>query len=280
MRNYAKTIRWLNLAKFKKKKIDFIKHKFLLGQKNYYKRLFDKEPMGFSSYYSEKINPILKENLKRYYTNLYQLKKLFFENENKNINLPKKRNENLSVSSLKNFINVQNKKNNHSCIKIKKIKTPNIMKQSSNLFIDYKNNIQSRRNYSEDEDHNENNKSKGNQKIIDDIYNDYLKNISSSKSKQSNIETNIVSKKNHKIIIRNIKPLNGKLILKDKSIIDQNLKRQNQNNNSNMLFKNYKNLFKIRKLNSNRIKFLDDNSKSIEKENHTLRKKIMLKQSV
>ena len=68
--------------------------------------------MGFSSYYSEKINPILKENLKRYYTNLYQLKKLFFENENKNINLPKKRNENLSVSSLKNFINVQNKKNN------------------------------------------------------------------------------------------------------------------------------------------------------------------------
>ena len=47
-----------------------------------------------------------------------------------------------------------------------------------------------------------------------------------------------------------------------------------------MLFKNYKNLFKIRKLNSNRIKFLDDNSKSIEKENHTLRKKIMLKQSV
>jgi len=112
VRNYAKTIRWLNLAKFKKKKIDFIKHKFLLGQKNYYKRLFDKEPMGFSSYYSEKINPILKENLKRYYTNLYQLKKLFFENENKNINLPKKRNENLSVSSLKNFINVQNKKNN------------------------------------------------------------------------------------------------------------------------------------------------------------------------
>ena len=37
VRNYAKTIRWLNLAKFKKKKIDFIKHKFLLGQKNYYK---------------------------------------------------------------------------------------------------------------------------------------------------------------------------------------------------------------------------------------------------
>ena len=47
-----------------------------------------------------------------------------------------------------------------------------------------------------------------------------------------------------------------------------------------MLFKNYKNLFKIKKLNSNRIKFPDDNSKSIEKENYTLRKKIMLKQSV
>ena len=77
MRNYAKTIRWLNLAKFKKKKIDFIKHKFLLGQKNYYKRLFDKEPMGFSSYYSEKINPILKENLKRYYT-FIPIKKIIF----------------------------------------------------------------------------------------------------------------------------------------------------------------------------------------------------------
>ena len=102
-------IRRLNFAQIKKKKIDFIKYKFLLEQNNYYKRLFDKDYRGFSSYYSEKIS--LKENLKRYNINLDQLKKLFFENEYKNINSMKNMNENLSMTSIKNHINAHNKKN-------------------------------------------------------------------------------------------------------------------------------------------------------------------------
>ena len=95
---------------------------------------------------------------------------------------------------------------------------------------------------------------------------------------QSKRETNIVSKKNHKIVIKKIKPLNDKF---DKGVMAQNLKHQIQNNYfSNMMFKNHKNLFKFKRIISNRKKFLDDISKSIAIENHALRKKIMLEYRV
>ena len=140
---------------------------------------------------------------------------------------------------------------------------------------DYTNSIKSWKNYFEDEEHKENNKSKENKKIIDDVYNEYLKGISSSESDQSKSETNIVSKKNHKIVIKKIKPLNDKF---DKGLMAQSLKQQIQNNYfSNMMFKN---LFKFKRIISNRKKFFDDISKSIAIENHALRKKIMLEYRV
>ena len=277
-KNYASNIRWLNFAQYKKGKIDLIKYKFLSGQKFYNKKLFDQVDFGFSSYYSEKMNKSLKKNLKKYYINLEQLKKQYFENEDKKINSTKNINENFCLSSLKNFINAQNKKNNYTIIKIKKIRLPNITKQSNNFLSDYTNSIKSRKNYFEDEDHKENNKSKENKKIIDDVYNEYLKGISSSESDQSKSETNIVSEKNHKIVIKKIKPLNDKF---HKGLMAQSLKQQIQNNYfSNMMFKNYKNLFKFKRIISNRKKFLDDISKSIAIENHALRKKIMLEYRV
>ena len=273
MKNYANTIRRLNFAQIKKKKIDFIKYKFLLEQNNYYKRLFDKDYRGFSSYYSEKIS--LKENLKRYNINLDQLKKLFFENEYKNINSMKNMNENLSMTSIKNHINAHNKKNNYISIKIKKKNSTNIIKPTNNLLINYKNNILSRKNYLENEGHNETNKFKENEKIIDYNYNEYLKGISSSESNKSKNETNYVSKKNHKIIIKIKKSLNDKLILNNRSAIEQKIKRLNQNNYLNMNIKNNKDLLKLKRVILKRKKFHNDISKSIAIENNALRKIII-----
>ena len=96
-------------------------------------------------------------------------------------------------------------------------------------MINYKNNILSRKNYLENEGHNETNKFKENEKIIDYNYNEYLKGISSSELNKSKNETNYVSKKNHKIIIKIKKSLNDKLILNNRSAIEQKIKRLNQN---------------------------------------------------
>ena len=52
------------LSENKRRKIDFIKYKFLLGQKNYFKRLFQNFDFGLSSYYSKWINPYLSINTK------------------------------------------------------------------------------------------------------------------------------------------------------------------------------------------------------------------------
>ena len=45
-KNYSKITHWLNLTQIKKRKIDYIKSKFLSEQKNYYKKLFQKEEFG------------------------------------------------------------------------------------------------------------------------------------------------------------------------------------------------------------------------------------------
>ena len=96
-KNYASNIRWLNFAQYKKGKIDLIKYKFLSGQKFYNKKLFDQVDLGFSSYYSDKLNKSLKKNLKKYYINLEQLKRQYFENEDKKINSTKNINENFCL---------------------------------------------------------------------------------------------------------------------------------------------------------------------------------------
>ena len=141
----------------------------------------------------------------------------------------KNMNENLSMTSIKNKINIHNKKNNYIKIKIKKKNSTNIIKPKNNLLINYKNNILIIKNYLENEGHNETNKFKENEKIIDNNYNEYLKGISSSESNKSENETNYVSIKNHKIIIKIKKSLNDKLILNNRSAIEQKIKILNQN---------------------------------------------------
>ena len=127
----------------------------------------------------------------------------------------------------------------------------------------------------ENEGHNETNKFKENEKIIDYNYNEYLKGISSSESNKSKNETNYVSKKNHKIIIKIKKSLNDKLILNSRSAIEQKIKRLNQNNYLYMNIKNNKDLLKLKRVILKRKKFHNDISKSIAIENNALRKIII-----
>ena len=85
----------------KKRKIDFIKYKFLLEQKNYYKRLFLYDDFGSSSYYSKNIKPSLRKNPKRNHLNSNKLKKIFFEQDNTNLPSMKDGKEKFSFSSFK-----------------------------------------------------------------------------------------------------------------------------------------------------------------------------------
>ena len=156
------------------------------------------------------------------------------------------------------------------------------------MFLDYKNNIKSKKNYSIDisKENKKNNKQKENKgykgnyelkkndKIIDDNYNEYLKGISSSESNKSKSEVNILSKKNNEISFKKIKPWKSKLLLNDRSENAKTLKRLNQFNYSNIMFRNNKKLLQFRKLNSNKRKISDDISNSIIIENHAVREKI------
>ena len=156
------------------------------------------------------------------------------------------------------------------------------------MFLDYKNNIKSKKNYSIDisKENKKNNKQKENKgykgnyelkkndKIIDDNYNEYLKGISSSESNKSKSEANILSKKNNEISFKKIKAWKSKLLLNDRSENAKTLKRLNQFNYSNIMFRNNKKLLQFRKLNSNKRKISDDISNSIIIENHAVREKI------
>ena len=74
--------------------------------------------------------------------------------------------ENFSISSYNKFIGSHTKKNNYTSIKIRKYNSPNIIKKSNYLFLDYKNNIKSKKNYSidiskENKNNNEQKENKG-----------------------------------------------------------------------------------------------------------------------
>ena len=280
-KNYSKITHWLNLTQIKKRKIDYIKSKFLSEQKNYYKKLFQKEEFG-------KINSFLWNDQNKFYNHIDKFKKIYFEQDKSNSLSMKNKAENFSISSYNKFIGSHTKKNNYTSIKIRKYNSPNIIKKSNYLFLDYKNNIKSKKNYSIDisKENKKNNKQKENKgykgnyelkkndKIIDDNYNEYLKGISSSESNKSKSEANILSKKNNEISFKKIKPWKSKLLLNDRSENAKTLKRLNQFNYSNIMFRNNKKLLQFRKLNSNKRKISDDISNSIIIENHAVREKI------
>ena len=102
-----------------------------------------------------------------------------------------------------------------------------------------------------------------------------MKGISSFESNK--IRKLKIIKKNEQVLNKSIKPINNKLLSNDKSEIFQNIKKLNNYYYSNIIIKNNKKLFELKKLNSNRKKNMDDFSKSISKsiiiENSTSRKK-------
>ena len=282
----ANIIHWLNITQIKKKKIDFIKYKFLLGQKNYYKRLFDQDDLGFSLYYSKKIKPYSKKNSK-IYSHEELLKKLFLEQEELNAQSMKDGSKNLSIISFKNNHRSPSKKNifrlsNYTNLRIRKYNTPNVLKKSNELLLESNKSKLIVRNTrynmfekSEEKEDNKNcNISKGKEKNIDDIYKEYLNGISSSESNKSKSKN--LSKKKYQYKICSIKSLKNKFLLNSKNEISQSIRKINENNNSNKNIKNHFNFTKYIKFNLDRRKILEDNCKSIAIKNPLLRKKIML----
>ena len=110
-KNKSNISNWFNKTQIKKKKIDFIKYKFLLGQKNYYKSFLQHDNFNFSSYYSKKINPYVSKNPKIFYIDIDKLNKLYLWKDKKNIYSIKDLGDNLFISLSKHFNNNQNRKN-------------------------------------------------------------------------------------------------------------------------------------------------------------------------
>ena len=233
---------------FIKKKFDFIKNKFLLGQKNYFKR-FNFRP----SFTSKRIYPYLNKKPQKSYEEDKKLKKYFFEPDDINAQTMKEIKDNISIPSIKNMKtiyprNIIFKKNKFTSIKIKKFNFPSILEKSSKLIFEYKNLAdKSKKN-------EENNKSRKN---IDENNNQYLNEISSSESNNSEKKMKHIYKiMKPKYNIKNLNILKGKILSYDKEDI---YKRQKiiDNNNTN--------------ININNI------NKSIVIENNALRKKNKIK---
>ena len=280
----------LNKTPKKRKKIDFIKYKFLLGQRNYYQR-YDYD---FAPFYYKKKYPYLNRSSKKLNNKDKILKKFYLDPDNinaqsmKDIKDIKEAKENVSFSSIKNmkriFPKANNiKKNNYTSIKIKKYNNSGILSciqnklnPSNNLPIEY--NIRSIKNilFEKSKEIEEYNKLKEKHKIIDDGYNEYLNRISPS---DSNRIINKIRKVNLKLRNKNnnkkLKVSKNIVIFNDIKDINRNIRKANRNNNSNLNI-NYNNSFDFKKLISNKNKFMEDINKNINIGNRVLRKKIML----
>ena len=293
VKNYENIIRLLNVIPNKKRKIDFLKYKYLLGQKNYYKRLFEQDDFSFSTYYSKKINPYLRKKPKKYYFNVEEFKKIFAEQDDMCIYSMRDWHKNFSISSLKHLNNNLPKKNNckinnlYTTIKIRKNNIPNILRRTNEIIDDDKNVIIKKNDYLIKK-LNENKKNKINQenkeldkspekeKIIYDNYNKYINNISSSESNKSqNAIKNInINNKSHRVLVISLRSLKNKFFLNDRNKMNQYGKRIN-NNNSSIMINNNKKFLKLKNIISNRKK--EDINKSIIIGNAVLRKKIISK---
>ena len=260
-KNNSNILNSLNIPQIKERKMDFINYQFLLGQKNYFKRLFHHFDFHFSPCNSKKINQCLNRDSKIYINEnsllntarlMLNQKKGFFEHEEFSTNQMKDGSGNFSSSSLRNVNNINNKNflrlNRNTKIKLKKYSESDLKKLKEILF-EY-----SRR---------KNNKSLGKEKIIDDDYNQYLKGIPSTESDKSKSKEKKSNKKSPKTKNKNLK-LNVSLY--DKTDIYHNIKRIKINNNSNKIIKNkVSKLSKFKKFILNRKNNPENKSKSINK---------------
>ena len=260
IKNNTKFFHNLNIAEQNRyRKTNLTRYKFLYEQKNYNKNFFPQDNFQFSSYNFKKINPFLKKNKKRYNINLDQLRKKFSEQYNINIHSGNNKSKNNSISSFKH-ININNNRtiyglNNYTNIIYRQNK-PLIIKRVSELLFGNKNDIKNNNNYKnkklkEDKNYIElnkhkdflkylkNNNTKKKEKLIDNIYNEYLKGISSSsESNKSKNEIRNINNKNDISIIKKLKSLKHNLSLNDKYNISQYKKKLCKNNDSSIMIKN------------------------------------------
>ena len=240
--------------KDKKRKTDLIKFKFLFGQKIYFKRFFQHYNFGLSSYSSERINQYNFIDKQKY------IKKAKSEQ-----------------NSLKKINFSPNNKTNYVRIKLKKSRKLNSLKEPNELLFDNDNN----KNFIKSKNYISNlfkkfKKKREQEKIIDDNYNEYLKNISSSDSKISIREPKDICKIKKININDKLKKLEfstNKFSLSDKTDIYNNINIRN-NNFSYVTFKKDK-IFKFREFISYRRKILEQINESIAKENSILIKKVL-----
>ena len=269
----------INILRNKKRKYDFIKYKFLLGQKNYFKRLFQNFDFGLSLYDSKSVNPSLKKDLKKY-NDESGTKKIYLKQDDINIPSTKDGSEDISINSCKNANNNKNnnkiifKRNNYTDIKIKKYILPNIIKQQNDFLLENNKNTNKSNNLFE-----KCKEYKKQEKIIYDNYNEYLKSISLSESNESLTEVKRKIKKNNTPRINNLKPLIKKLSLYNKEDIYHNIKRINKNRNSSIILGNSNN-FEFDKFIINRRKALLNIGKNDVIKNPVIRKRIVLKKVV
>ena len=87
----------LNKKQKKRKKIDFIKYKFLIGQRNYHQR-YENE---FSSFNSKKKNQHLNRTTRKFKNKDKILKKFFFDPDSVNVQPMKNIKKNISIPSIK-----------------------------------------------------------------------------------------------------------------------------------------------------------------------------------
>ena len=181
----------LNKKQKKRKKIDFIKYKFLIGQRNYHQR-YENE---FSSLNSKKKNQHLNRTTRKFKNKDKILKKFFFDPDSVNVQPMKNIKQNISIPSIKIMKSILPKKNNlkmtnYTSIKIKKFNNSRILSGIPNTLNNhnssaFENNIRSVKNILFEKSRETVNfkKIKEKQNITDDNCNEYLDRISSSYSK-------------------------------------------------------------------------------------------------
>ena len=252
----------------KKKRADLIKYKYLLGKINYFKRIFHlKDGLTLKSKRNN-LSPFqlnIKYNI--YNDDLNKSKYLLLQSEeiksNKNIN------ENFSFPSIP-YHKIHNniRKFRFTSIKIKKdFYQKKNTNQNNNNIGNKKNNL-----IDNTKDNEENNKSTSPEKIIEDIYNEYLNDISCSESNKSKneIRSKIKYKKNlEDKITKRIKDLKKKIFNYDKNDINKNIKRNKMYENILKMDKT----IKLKKMTFKKRKDAEVN-KNINIDNPILRKKL------
>lgn len=272
----------------KKKRIDLIKYKFLLGKKNYYKRICNLKENGLLI--NEKSNNITPFHLYINY-NIYNNeddKTKYLQLQSEEIKSSRLTKENFSFPSIRNQgIQKQLKNFKFTSIKIKKDNDGDknniskITKYFNDKYIKYKDNFSSEKDNIKNnlKGDVENDKSSSHCKIIEDNYNEYLNDISSSEANKSKEDNKNMNKINYKKILearinKRIKDLRKKMLIYEKNDIYKNIKGFKINENLIKMNKANKTL-KIKKVPMKR-KNSSQINKNINNDNDALTKKLLI----